>query len=142
YILHANVSELFAYIVYSKRNYFFTDKYTDRVKAFGVRFIILLITLFILAEVFLPKGYHKGFLLEYTVFFFMVKVIVFYFIYKSQQYRYSNGHTFQRVAILGMEDSSQLLGKLINSNPSLGLRLVGYIMDMKNLSDYAPLGTL
>ena len=142
YILHANVSELFAYIVYSKRNYFFTDKYTDRVKAFGVRFIILLITLFILAEVFLPKGYHKGFLLEYTAFFFMVKVIVFYFIYKSQQYRYSNGHTFHRVAILGMEDSSQLLGKLINSNPSLGLRLVGYIMDMKNLSDYAPLGSL
>ena len=142
YILHANVSELFAYIVYSKRNYFFTDRYTDRVKAFGVRFIILLITLYILAEVFLPKGYHKGFLLEYTVIFFVVKVTVFYFIYKTQQYRYSNGHTFHRVAILGMENSSQLLGKLINNNPSLGFRLVGYIKDLKNLSDYTPLGSL
>lgn len=142
YILHANVSELFAYIIYSKRNYFFTDKYTDRVKAFGVRFIILLITLFILAEVFLPEGYHKGFLLEYTVFFFVVKVTVFYFIYKAQQYRYINGSAFHRVAILGMENSSQLLGRLINNNPSLGFRLVGYISDTKNLLDYEPLGSL
>ena len=142
YILHANVSELFAYILYSKRNYFFTDRYSDRVKAFGARFIILLITLYILAEVFLPKGYHKGFLLEYTAFFFVVKVTVFYFIYKVQQYRYSNGHTFHRVAILGMENSSQLLGKLINNNPSLGFRLVGYVNDMKNSSDYKPLGSL
>ena len=142
YILHANVSELFAYIIYSRRNYFFTDKYTDRVKAFSVRFIILLITLYVLAEVFLPKGYHKGFLLEYTVFFFVVKVSVFYFIYKAQQYRYSNGHTFHRVAILGMEDSSQILGKLINNNPSLGFRLVGYITDLRNKTDYKPLGSL
>ena len=73
YILHANISELLAYILYSKRNYFFTDSYTERVKAFSVRFIILLITLFVLAEIFLPKGYHKGFLVEYTGFFFVVK---------------------------------------------------------------------
>ena len=142
YILHANASELLAYILYSKRNYFFTDKYSDRVKSFSVRFIILLIIQFVLAEVFLPDGYHKGFLIEYTVFFFVVKVTVFYFIYKYQRYRYSNGHTFQRVAILGMGNSSQLLGKLINNNPSLGFRLVGYINDMQNMTDYCPLGTL
>lgn len=83
YILHANVSELFAYILYSKRNYFFTDRYSDRVKAFGARFIILLITLYILAEVFLPKGYHKGFLLEYTAFFFCGKSYSFLFYLQS-----------------------------------------------------------
>ena len=118
YILHANISELLAYILYSKRNYFFTDSYTERVKAFSVRFIILLITLFVLAEIFLPKGYHKGFLVEYTGFFFVVKVIVFYFIYKVQQYRYKKGYAHHRVAILGVGNPDLILGKLLNDNPS------------------------
>lgn len=142
YILHANISELFAYIIYSKRHYFFTDKYTDRVKTFGVRFLILLITLFLLAEIFLLKGYNKGFLVEYTGFFFVVKVIVFYFIYKGHQYRYKNGHAFHRVAILGLSNSSLMLGKLLNNNPALGFRLAGYISDTDNHTDYTPLGKL
>ena len=142
YILHANISELLAYILYSKRNYFFTDKYVDRVKAFSVRFIILIVILFLLAEVFLPEGYHKGFLLEYTAFFFVVKVIVFYFIYKAHQYRYENGIANNRVAILGAGNSSLELGKLLNNNPSLGFRLAGYINDIDNRSEYTPLGML
>ena len=117
YILHANVSELLAYILYSKRNYYFTDRYRDRVKALGVRFLILLIILFLLAEVFLPAGYNKGFLLEYTAFFFVLKVIVFYFIYKAHQYRYQNGYGNNRVAILGVGNTSLVLGKLLNNNP-------------------------
>ncbi len=142
YILHANIAELLAYILYSKRNYFFTDKYVDRVKAFSVRFIILTVILFLLAEVFLPEGYHKGFLLEYTAFFFVVKVIVFYFIYKAHQYRYENGIANNRVAILGAGNSSLELGKLLNNNPSLGFRLAGYINDIDNRSEYTPLGML
>ncbi|MDD4777204.1 MAG: exopolysaccharide biosynthesis polyprenyl glycosylphosphotransferase [Fermentimonas sp.] len=142
YILHANISELLAYILYSKRNYFFTDKYTDRVKAFSVRFLILIIIQFVLAEFFLRKGYHKGFLLEYTVFFFVVKVFVFYFIYKAHQYRYENGYANQRVAILGEENANLVLGKLLGNNPSLGFRLAGYISDHDSVSEYATLGTL
>lgn len=142
YILHANISELFAYIMYSKRNYFFTDSYTERVKAFSIRFIILLITLFILAEIFLPKGYYKGFLVEYTGFFFVVKVVVFYFIYKFQQYLHENGYAHHRVAILGAANSGLVLGKLLNDNPSLGFRLVGYLSNKKSQSDFATLGEL
>lgn len=142
YILHANISELLAYILYSKRNYFFTDSYTERVKAFSVRFIILLITLFVLAEIFLPKGYHKGFLVEYTGFFFVVKVIVFYFIYKVQQYRYKKGYAHHRVAILGVGNPDLILGKLLNDNPSLGFKLAGYLTNKNYQSDFATLGEL
>jgi len=142
YILHANISELFAYILYSKRNYFFTDSYTERVKAFSIRFIILLISLFVLAEIFLPKGYHKGFLVEYTGFFFVVKVVVFYFIYKLQQYRYKNGHAHHRVAILGVGNSDLILGKMLNDNPSLGFKLAGYLSNRNYQSDFATLGEL
>ena len=142
YLLHANISELFAYVIYSKRNYFFTDTYTERVKAFGVRFIVLLITLFLLAEIFLPSGYHKGFLVEYTGFFFVVKVIVFFFIYRFHQYRYMKGYTHHRVAILGVGDSALGLGKLLSNNPSLGYKLVGYLTNNRQKQDFETLGDL
>src|SRR5690554_1661438 len=134
YILHANISELLAYILYSKRNYYFTDRYIDRLKALTIRFIVLFIILFLLAEVFLPSGYHKGFLLEYTAFFYVLKVIVFYFIYKAHQYRYEKNIVNSRVAILGSGNSSLVLGKLLNDNPSLGFRLAGYINDVDCVS--------
>lgn len=142
YILHANISELLAYIIYSNRNYFFTDSYTERVKAFSIRFLILLAILFLLAEIFLPTGYHKGFLVEYTGFFFVFKVVVFYLIYKVQLYRYKNGYAHHRVAILGVGNSDLVLGKLLNDNPSLGFKLAGYLSSKGLQSDFATLGNL
>lgn len=53
--LHANISELIAYSLYSKRNYFFRDRFLNRVKYLSYRMIIFIITLFILAEIFLHK---------------------------------------------------------------------------------------
>ena len=142
YVLHANVAELFAYILYPKRNYFFTDKYTDRVKAFNIHYIILLLILFISAKLFLPHNYLRAFLLEYVAFFFVVKVVVFYFIFKFQQYRYKSGYAHHRVAILGVGQSSMVLGKLLSNNPALGFRLIGYISHKSNQSDFAMLGEL
>jgi len=142
YFLHANICELFAYVLYSKRNYFFTDKYLYRVKAFSIRFIILLITIFLLAEIFLPNDYYRGFLLEYVAFFFILKVVVFYLIYKYHQFRYKKGYAYYRVAILGVENPSRVLGKLLNNNPALGFRFVGYISNNEDRSDCPVLGEL
>ncbi len=142
YILHGNMSELLAYIIYSKRNYFFTDKYSERVRAFSVRFAVLLGLLFILALFFLPPDYNKIFIIEYTAFFFVVKVIVFYFIYRVQQFRYNNGYAHNRVAILGMEESDLLLGKILTNNPSLGFKLVGYLSNHQSSQKVGTLGQL
>lgn len=129
YFLHANISELIAYSLYSKRNYFFTDKFSDRLRITSIRFLVLLIALYSLAEVFLPKGYDKGFLLEYTAIFYIIKVVVFYLIYKTEQYRFRNGYAHFRVAILGLDNPSRVLGKLLQNNPSLGYNFIGYIAD-------------
>ncbi|MGB4017283.1 MAG: undecaprenyl-phosphate glucose phosphotransferase, partial [Petrimonas mucosa] len=81
YFLHANISEIIAYTLYGKRNFFFTDKYRYRLRIIIIRFLILIITLFLLGEIFLPEDYYRIFILEYVAFFFMFKVTIFYFIY-------------------------------------------------------------
>ena len=132
YYLHANISEIIAYTLYGKRNFFFTDKYRYRLRIISIRFLVLIITLFALGEIFLPKGYHRVFLLEYVAFFFLFKVVVFYFIYQLHRYRYAKGYSFNRVVILGANNSSRVIGKILNNNPTLGFKLVGYISDKGN----------
>lgn len=142
YILHANISELLAYMIYSKQNYYFSDSYTERVKTFSIRFLILIPTLYLLAELYLQDGYNRGFLLEYTGFFYVLKIVVFYFIYKFQQFRYRKGYAHHRVAILGAGNSDLVLGKVLNDNPSLGFKLAGYLSNTGLQSDFATLGKL
>ena len=102
YYLHANISEIIAYTLYSKRNYFFSDKYYNRWRIFNIRFSILLVTLFLLAELFLPNNYQPILLIEYVALFYILKVTIFYFIYKFLKFRYKKGISNQRVVILGL----------------------------------------
>ena len=142
YYLHANISELIAYGLYSKRNYFFTDKFTNRWKIFNVRFAILIVVLFILAELFLPNDYNPIFVIEYVVIFYFFKVTTFYFIYKALKLRYKKGTYCHRVVILGLSEASQILGRLLNNNPILGFKLVGYVSDSDDFGDKTTLGKI
>lgn len=137
YILHGNISELLTYIIYSKRNYYFTDSFTDRVRSLGKRFIILFCILIVLGMIILPSGYHKGFIIEYTGFFFILKVVVFFIIYKFQQYRYRKGIAHHRVGILGIDESDLLLGKILSNNPALGFKLVGHLDKQSDLTKFS-----
>ena len=142
YYLHANISEIIAYTLYSKRNYFFSDKYYNRWRIFNIRFSILLVTLFLLAELFLPNNYQPILLIEYVALFYILKVTIFYFIYKFLKFRYKKGISNQRVVILGLNETSIILGKLLNNNPILGYKFVGYISDKDESDNTISLGKI
>lgn len=141
-LLHANVSELIAYFLYSKRNYYFTDKYIDRVKVFSNRFIILFITLLLLENQFLPEGYYKGMIVNYVAVFYLIKVFVFFYIYKYYQYNRKRGTHCTNAAILGGGKCSLVLGKVLENNPALGFRLAGFISDSDDYSPHRTLGKM
>ncbi len=140
--MHANISEIIAYILYGKRNFFFTDKYRYRLRIISIRFIILIVTLYALGEIFLPKDYYRIFLLEYVAFFYIFKVTIFYFIYQLHRFRHVKGYSLNRVVILGSGNSSRVLEKILNNNPTLGFKLVGYISDKENCTKKDLLGGL
>ncbi len=129
YFLHANFSQLLAYALYSKRNYYFRDRYVNKVKALTYRLIVFAITLFITAEIFLHKPISFQFLFKYTLLFFTLQLISYYLIYKIYSYRRKKGLSTHRVVIFGLNDIGIILGDLFNSNPDLGLIFVGYISE-------------
>ncbi len=129
YYLHANISEMIAYILYSKRNIFYSDKFIERLKIRSKRFIILILTLYILGELILPKGYHRVVILEYVAFFYLFKMTAFYYIYRLHKRRYEKDNYGYRVAVIGTRKTSIILGNLLKSNPRLGFKFIGYITD-------------
>ena len=141
YYLHANISEIIAYALYSKRNYYFRDLYKNRVKYLSKRMLLFIVILFLLAQIFLHKKFSYLFLFEYTVLFYILKLVAFYFIYKFFKYRRRKGHFVHRAVIFGLNDTGIILGDLIKNNPELGLDFVGYISEEEyNQSDQNILG--
>ncbi len=127
--LHGNISELIAYSLYSKRNYYFRDRYANRVKALNYRMAIFVLTLFILAQIFLHKPISYLFLLKYSAFFYVLKLLVLYLLYRFFRYRRKKGYSIHRVLIFGLNKTGVILGDLIKNNPELGLQLVGFITE-------------
>jgi len=127
--LHGNISEIIAYTLYSKRNYYFRDRYAYRVKALNYKMAIFVITLFILAQIFLHKPISYLLLLKYSALFYILKLIVLYLLYKFFRYRRKKGYSIHRVLIFGLNKTGVILGDLIKNNPELGLQLVGYISE-------------
>ena len=129
YLLHAAIAEIIAYTLYSKRNYYFSDNYKSRVKHISLRMVVFVLVLLVLAQLFLPLNYSLQFLLQYVGVFFILKITVFYIIYKYLNYNRKNGRLLRNVVILGLKETDVLFGYLIEKNPTLGFNLIGYIAD-------------
>lgn len=132
YFLHANISEMTAYILFNKRNLFTSDKFSERLKTRSKQFIVLIITLFALGEIILPRGYHRVVILEYVAFFYVFKMVTFYFIYQEHKRRYKIENYGYRVAVIGTNSASRLLGNMLKNNPRFGFKFIGYIYDEDN----------
>lgn len=129
YILHAFIAEITAYILYSKRNYYFQDNYKSRIKHISYRMVVFALTLFVLANFILPENYSNQILLQYIGLFFILKIVVIYIIYKYLSYGRKNGRFLRNIAILGLRETDVLFGYLIEKNPTMGFNLIGYIAD-------------
>ncbi len=129
FLLHAAVAEIIAYTLYSKRNYYFLDNFKSRIKHISLRMVVFALILFVLAHPFLPEDYSYQILLKYIGIFYLLKVSVFYIIYKYLDYKRKNGKYLRNIAILGLRENDVLFGYLIEKNPTLGFNLIGYIAD-------------
>ena len=129
YLLHAATAEIIAYTLYSKRSYYFSDNYMSRFKHISIRMVVFVFVLFVMAQLFSRNEYSTQFLLQYIAAFYLLKVFVFYTLYKYLEYKRSKGKLLRNIAILGLRETDVLFGYLIEKNPTLGFNLIGYIAD-------------
>jgi Undecaprenyl-phosphate glucose phosphotransferase len=132
FLLLLNMSYVMTYSVFSVRNLYLHDDFSNRIKRITNRLLIFLIISFIFAHLFLPINFSHIFLLACTISFYVAELLFYYFLYNYLKYRRSKGYFIHRVLIIGLNDMSIFLRHLINNNPTLGYKFVGYVSESQN----------
>ena len=130
YLLHGNLSWIITYFIFAKKNLFLRDGYFNRIKRITYRIFIFLIIALLLAYFFMPRTtYSRIFLLEYTLVFYVGKLIYYYILYRYLKVMREKGIHVNRVIIVGLNDTARQLKRLIQYNPSLGYKFIGYVSE-------------
>ncbi|NDP20093.1 MAG: undecaprenyl-phosphate glucose phosphotransferase [Paludibacter sp.] len=129
YILLLNMAEVITYSVFSRRNLYLHDYFSNRVKRITYRVIIFIIISFIIAQFFLPLNFSHLFLIQCAALFYIGKLVFYYFLYTYLKLRRAKGFYVHRVLIIGMNDMGVFLRNLLENNPLLGYDFLGYVSD-------------
>ena len=136
YLLHANLSWIITYFILSKKNLFLRDGYFNRIKRITYRVFNFVIVALVLAYLFMPRTtYSRIFLLEYSALFYVGKLVYYYFLYRYLTLMREKGIHVNRAIIVGWNDTAKKLNKLIEYNPTLGYKFVGYVSDDDDLDN-------
>ena len=129
YLLLFNMSAIITYSVFSRRNLYLHDSYSNRVKRITKRMLVLLAVLFILAHLFIQGNFSNLFFLECAAVFYVGELIFYYVLYAYLKFRRAKGFYVHRVLIIGVNEMGFVLRKLLDNNPMLGYDFVGFVSD-------------
>lgn len=129
YLLTSNLALLLTYLIFVKNNLYLRDKYLNRIKIITQRSLIFALILSVLGILFLPKEYPQNFLLQCAGLLYLGKLISYWFLYTLLKYRRKKGLHTNRMLIVGENETTYHLRKVIESNPILGYRFIGFVSD-------------
>jgi Undecaprenyl-phosphate glucose phosphotransferase len=127
YFLQGNLAWMITYFIFSKRNLYLRDGYFNRIKRIAKRTVFFLLVTSVLGFLVMPKFYSKTFLLEYTGTFLICKLIFYYFLYSYLQFKRKKGLNTQRTLIIGYNQTTRLLQRIIEGNPLMGYQFCGFL---------------
>jgi putative colanic acid biosynthesis UDP-glucose lipid carrier transferase len=128
-LLLLNLSEVITYSIFSRRNLYLHDNFSNRVKRITNRMLIFCVVAFVAAHMFLPVNFSHLFLLGCGLFFYVGDLIFYYVLYSYLKIRRAKGYYVHRVLIIGLNDMGVFLRHLLDNNPMLGYEFVGFVSD-------------
>ena len=130
YYFHGNLSWVITYFILTKKNLYLRDGYLNRFRNITNRIFNFTVVALIIAYFFMNRAtYSRVFLFEYTALFYAFKVVFYYFLYLYLKNQREKGIHVNRAIIVGWNETGQLLHKLIDFNPMLGYKFLGFVDD-------------
>ena len=125
---HANLAWFITYFVIAKKNLYLREGYFNRVKRLTSRVSTFLVVALILAYFIMPRvTYSRIFLLFYSAIFYVGELCFYYGLYSYLQLKRRRGIHVNNLLILGANKTGVALRQLVNSNPMLGYKFVGFL---------------
>ena len=129
YLLICNLSLLLTYLIFVRNNLYLRDTYIARIRVITQRSLIFALILSLLGILFLPKQYPQNFLLQCAGLLYLGKLVSYWLLYTLLKYRRKKGLHTNRVLIVGESETTCHLRKIIETNPMLGYRFIGFVSD-------------
>ncbi|MFA5046393.1 MAG: undecaprenyl-phosphate glucose phosphotransferase [Paludibacter sp.] len=133
YLLHANLSWILTYLILSKRNLHLRDGFLNRLKRITQRISIFVIISLILESLVMRPTFSNRFLLEYTMLFYVTKLVFYWFLYSYLDFKRKKGFHTDRALIIGVNDTCYQLRDMIDNNPILGYKFIGFVTSKPEL---------
>ena len=127
YFLHANLACILSYIFFPKKNLFLRDGFNNRFQRITQRTFVFIIISGLIELMIMPVSYLKLFFFTYTLLFYLGKLMFYWLLYRYLFISRLAGHHTNRSLIVETNDTCLYLRKLIDSNPLLGYKFVGYV---------------
>lgn len=125
--LHGNISWIIAYKLLAKKNLYLRDGFHNRIKRISKRTFVFILVALALALIFLRATFSLRLFFIYTAILYFLKIIFYGFLYWDLQQRRKQGKHVARCIIVGKNDIGRSLRKLIDYNPILGYKFLGFV---------------
>lgn len=141
YLFHANLSWMVTSMVIPPHNIYLRDRFRD--KAFNItkRFFWYLVIGAVVTFFLMPKSYSRLFFIRFSALFFLAELLFYWASYKILQSRRKRGVHLKRSAIVGVTETAKLLKTIIENNPLLGYKFLGFINEPELQNDSETIGT-
>jgi putative colanic acid biosynthesis UDP-glucose lipid carrier transferase len=127
YFLHANLSWVIAFFVFPKKIFYLQDGFLNRFIRISSRSLVFLIVSTIIAIVTIPEWYSIKFLIQFTFLFYSGELVFYWLLERYHYYESQKGNNSNRAIIIGINDTSIFLRDVIESNPILGYKFLGFV---------------
>jgi len=142
YFLHVNISWFLAYYMFSGKSIFLKKGFSNRIYRITRKMLIYIVIAAMTSFPFLMEYSVHHFFVEFVAFFYLTTIWTYFLIYKYlKQKRKKNLNTI-RAVIISTGGKASHLRRVLENNPALGYKFLGFIVRDNEEFDQDVLGTV
>ncbi|NEW83647.1 MAG: exopolysaccharide biosynthesis polyprenyl glycosylphosphotransferase [Mariniphaga sp.] len=142
YFLHFNACWFMAYFAFPGKTIYLQKGFSNRIIRITRKILIFSLFASATAFLFLPDYYSRQYFAEFFVFYYFGTIISYFLIYKYLKNKRKKGLNTIRTVIISTCEKANLLRRVLESNPILGYKFLGFILTDNELVQNDILGTL
>jgi len=129
YLLQGNLAALITYLSYTKQNPYLEDSFKKRAFINFKRILVFMFVSGCISVLLIPSNYSELFFLKYCALFYIGELLFHWLLFNFIKYNHARGINTKHIIIVGMNETSWVLRKSIESDLLMGYKFVGFVSD-------------
>lgn len=128
YFLHFNISWVLAYYLFTRKSIFLKKGFSQRVYRITKRMLIYIVIAAMTSFPFLMEYSVHHFFVEFVALYYFTTIWVYFLIYKYLKFKRKKGLNTIRAVIISTGEKASHLRRVLENNPALGYKFLGFIV--------------